>query len=36
MFPYDPTILAAMQVTSQNIADVFRTMETINATCADE
>jgi hypothetical protein len=36
MFPYDPAILAAVQVRPQNIADVFKTMRTIDATCADE
>ena len=36
MFPYDPAILAAVQVKPQNIADVFRTMQTIDATCADK
>jgi hypothetical protein len=36
MFPYDPTILAAVQVKPQNIADVFKIMQTIDATCADE
>ena len=36
MFPYDPAILAAVQVQPQNIADVFKTMETIDASCIDE
>ena len=36
MFPYDRAILAAVQVKPQNIADVFKTMQTIDATCADE
>jgi hypothetical protein len=36
MFPYDPAILAAVQVKPQNIADVFKTMRTIDATCANE
>jgi hypothetical protein len=36
MFPYDPAILAAVQVKPQNIADVFKTMQTIDANCADE
>lgn len=36
MFPYDPTILAAVQIKPQNIADVFKIMQTIDATCADE
>ncbi|HEY6345753.1 MAG TPA: DUF5995 family protein [Bryobacteraceae bacterium] len=36
MFPYDPAILAAVQVKPQNIADVFKTMQTIDAACVDE
>jgi hypothetical protein len=36
MFPYDPAILAAVQVNPQNIADVFKIMQTIDATCVDE
>jgi hypothetical protein len=36
MFPYDPAILAAVQVKPQNIADVFKIMQTIDATCANE
>ena len=36
MFPYDPAILAAVQVRPQNIADVFKTMQTIDDTCVDE
>jgi Family of unknown function (DUF5995) len=36
MFPYDPAILAAVQVKPQNIADVFKTMQTIDVTCVDE
>jgi Family of unknown function (DUF5995) len=36
MFPYDPAILAAVQVKPQSIADVFETMQTIDATCVDE
>jgi Family of unknown function (DUF5995) len=36
MFAYDPTILAAVQVRPQNIADVFRIMQTIDATCVEE
>jgi hypothetical protein len=36
MFPYDPAILAALQVKPQNIADVFKVMQTIDATCVNE
>ena len=36
MFPYDRAILAAVQIKPQNIADVFKTMQTIDATCVDE
>jgi hypothetical protein len=36
VFPYDPVILAAVQVKPQTIADVFKTMQTIDATCVDE
>jgi hypothetical protein len=36
MFPYDPVLLAAVQVAPQNIADMFKTMQTIDATCVDE
>jgi hypothetical protein len=36
MFPYDPAILAAVQLRPQNIADVIGIMQTIDATCADE
>jgi hypothetical protein len=35
MFSYDPAILAAAQVKPQNIGDVFKTMQTIDATCVD-
>jgi hypothetical protein len=35
MFPYDPTLLAAVQVTPQSISDVIQIMETIESTCAD-
>lgn len=35
MFPYDPAILAAVQVQPRNISDVFQTMQTIDATCDD-
>jgi hypothetical protein len=34
MFPYDPAILAAVQVNPQNIADVFKIMQTIDATAS--
>jgi hypothetical protein len=36
MFPYDPTILAAVQVKPQSIGDVFGMMQTIDDTCVDE
>lgn len=36
MFPYDPAIVAAAQVKPQNSADVFKILQTINATCDDE
>jgi hypothetical protein len=35
MFPYDPTLLAAVQATPQSISDVIQIMETIESTCAD-
>jgi hypothetical protein len=35
MFPYDPTLLAAVQTTPQSIPDVLQTMNTIGATCID-
>ena len=35
MFPYDATLLAAVQTTSETIPDVVRILETIQATCAD-
>jgi hypothetical protein len=35
MFPYDPTLLAAVLATPETIADVVRIFETIQATCAD-
>ena len=36
MFPYDESIVAAVRVVPQNIADVLKTMRTIDATCAIE
>jgi hypothetical protein len=33
MFPYDPTLLAAVQTTPQTIPDVIQIMQTIDATC---
>jgi hypothetical protein len=36
MFPYDPAILAAVNVKPQNIADVLKTMRTIAASCVDQ
>ncbi len=36
MFPYDPTIRAAVQLKPQNIAEVFKIMQAIDATCADQ
>jgi hypothetical protein len=35
MFPYDPTLLAAVQTTPQSIADVVRIMQAIEAICTD-
>jgi hypothetical protein len=34
MFPYDPAILAAVQMPPESVADVLRIMNTIDATCA--
>ena len=36
VFPYDATIVAAVQAKPQNIPDVFKIMQTIDATCVDE
>jgi hypothetical protein len=33
MFPYDPTLLAAVQTIPQSIPDVIQIMQTIDATC---
>ena len=35
MFPYDPTLLAALEATPQSIADVVQILQTIDATCAE-
>jgi len=35
MFPYDPTLLDAVQTSPQSIADVLQTMQTIETTCID-
>lgn len=35
MFPYDPTLLAAVQATPQSIADVVQILEAVEATCID-
>jgi Family of unknown function (DUF5995) len=35
MFPYDPSIVAALQTKPENISDVFKIMQTIAATCVD-
>jgi hypothetical protein len=35
MFPYDPTLLAAVQTVPQSVADVLQTMQAIGATCID-
>jgi hypothetical protein len=35
MFPYDPVLLAAVQATPQSIADVLKTLQTIESTCVD-
>jgi hypothetical protein len=35
MFPYDPTLLAAVQAAPQSIPDVVQILENIESTCAD-
>jgi hypothetical protein len=35
MFPYDPTLLAAVRTAPQSVTDVLQTMQTIGATCID-
>ena len=35
MFPYDATLLAAVQAVPQSIPDVMQTLATIDATCID-
>jgi hypothetical protein len=35
MFPYDPVLLAAVQPAPQSIADVVRTLQTIETACVD-
>src|SRR5579863_4846536 len=35
MFPYDPVLLAAVQAAPQSIADVLKTLQTIDSTCVD-
>ena len=35
MFPYDPTLLAAVRVPPQSVAGVLQTMRSIDATCVD-
>ena len=35
MFPYDPTILAALQTTPQSIDDVIAILQAIQAVCED-
>jgi hypothetical protein len=35
MFPYDPSLLAAVAVCPQSVADVVRTLENIQAVCVD-
>ena len=35
MFPYDATLLAAVQAAPQSIPDVLQTLQTIGATCVD-
>jgi Family of unknown function (DUF5995) len=35
MFPYDATLLAAIQADPQSVSDVLQTLQTIGATCAD-
>src|ERR1035441_6244614 len=36
MFPYDATLLAAVQTAPQSISDVLETLQAIGATCVDE
>lgn len=36
MFPYDQTLLVIAQATPNSVADVLRTMQAIEATCADD
>jgi len=35
MFPYDPTLIAAVETTPRTIADVVQILESIQSTCAD-
>ena len=35
MFPYDPTLLAAVSSTPRTIAEVIEILQVIEATCAD-
>jgi len=35
MFPYDPTLLAAVQTAPQSVPDVIQILQTIEATCMD-
>jgi hypothetical protein len=35
MFPYDPTLLAAVQATPETVPDVIQILQTIEATCID-
>ena len=35
MFPYDATLLNAIQAAPRSISDVLQTLQTIGATCAD-
>ena len=35
MFPYDPTLLAALQRIPQSVGDVIQTIQTINSICID-
>jgi Family of unknown function (DUF5995) len=35
VFPYDPSLLAAVQATPQTISDALQTLQTIDATCVE-
>jgi hypothetical protein len=35
MFPYDATLLTAVQAAPQSISDVLQTLQTVGTTCVD-